>query len=137
MATACAGEDSARPPADQVICAGDLVAYGRDPGDVIDRLIQREARCVRGDEDDAVANAAPHVAPPELEGAAIETRHWTRSALHSLQLRWLSRLPPELEFEVEGRRVAVTHAYPGDDERYLRPTEEELKRTALLFRGQL
>jgi protein phosphatase len=121
------------PVVDCIICAGDSVVYGPDPGPVIDRLIQCGARCVRGDEDDAVANGALHVAPPGLEGAAIETRAWTRSVLHTLQLGWLSQLPPELELEVDGHKLAVTHAYPGDDERYLGPTDDELKRTARAF----
>jgi predicted phosphodiesterase len=120
------------PAADSIVCAGDLVVYGPDPR-VVDQLMESGAYCVRGNEDHAVAFGGSHVAPPGLERAAAETRTWTREVLNPAQMSWLSRLPPELELEASGHRIAVTHAYAGDDERYLDPTDEELARTARAF----
>ncbi len=121
------------PAADLVVCAGDVVTFGPRPGAVIDALAKVGARCVRGDEDDAVARNLLRDAPPGLEAAAHETRAWTRSILTANQMRWLSELPLEIELQAGGVRLAVTHAYPGAMSRYLRPTREELERVARAF----
>lgn len=124
---------AALPSADVILCAGDVVTFGPEPGAVIDVLSRVGVRCVRGDEDDAVARGTPHAAPPHLEAAAVETRVWTRSVLTPTQMRWLGELPPEVEFDAGGIRLAATHAYPGDYDRYLRPNGEELQRIARAF----
>jgi predicted phosphodiesterase len=121
------------PDADVVLCAGDVAVYGPHPEETIAWLRSRGAYCIRGDEDDAVAAGADHVVPEGLEAAATEMREWTRERLKSSDLAWLAALPPELELTIDGCRVALVHAYPGDLERYLGPNEEELSRTARAF----
>jgi putative phosphoesterase len=123
----------ALPAADLVVCAGDMVTFGPQPGAVIDALAKIGARCVRGDEDDAVARNLRREAAPGLESAADETRVWTRSVLTKNQMRWLGELPFEIEVEAGSVRLAATHAYPGVINRYLRPTREELERVARAF----
>ncbi|MGH7660108.1 MAG: metallophosphoesterase family protein, partial [Vulcanimicrobiaceae bacterium] len=123
----------ALPPADAVVCAGDIVGLGPDAGGVIDELIRLGASCVRGDEDDAVAKGSAHPVPAQIAHAARELRERTRAALSKAQLRWLQQLPPELELTFDGIRVGVTHAYPGDYTRYIRPTEEEISRISRAF----
>jgi putative phosphoesterase len=121
------------PDADVVLCAGDVVTYGAQPEETIAWLRSRNAYCVRGEEDDAVAHGVDHPIPAELQAAARETRQWSRSTLSAAAMRWLADLPPELEVTIDGRRIALTHAYPGDLGRYLEPNDEELTRTARAF----
>jgi predicted phosphodiesterase len=124
----------ALPPADIVICAGDIVTYGPEPGGCIDWLRAHRALCVRGGEDDAVVRNAAHGAPKHLAAAAVAMREWTGEVLTSEQHEWLKNLPPELEVTLdEGRRLAVVHAYPGSYDRYLSPAGEELERLAAAF----
>lgn len=123
----------ALPPADLVVCAGDIVTFGPDPADCIDWLSLNGALCVRGDEDDALATGTQHQLPPRLREAGLASRTWTDSALSYRHRSWLSGLPPELETIVEGRRVSVVHAYPGDYGRYLKPSDDELHRLTRAF----
>lgn len=123
----------ALPEADAVVCAGDVVGFGPDCGAVIDLLQAGGAACVRGDEDDAIARAAAHPAPLPLAHAADEMRRRTASLLGAKQLRWLKSLPPELEVTFDGVRIGITHAYPGDYTRYIKPTEDEISRIGRAF----
>lgn len=124
---------AALPQADLILCAGDVVTFGPDPADCIEWLSLRRSLCVRGDEDDAVGNAAEHQLPDHLCHAGTVSRSWTKSVLSPSHRSWLAELPPELEAVVDGHRLSVVHAYPGDYSRYLRPTEEELHRLTRAF----
>jgi putative phosphoesterase len=123
----------ALPAADRVICAGDLVGFGPDPDHVVAFLRQTSAICVRGDEDDAVAFDRRHVLPPGFECAAQETRQWTATTINPVTQAFLRALPPEIECRIDGLNIAVIHAYPGDYDLYVEPTQEQLSRTARAF----
>jgi putative phosphoesterase len=123
----------ALPEADAVVCAGDVVGFGPDSAGVIDELQRRGAHCVRGDEDDAIANGTSHPAPPSLSSATNESRTLTRASLSDAHLRWLKNLPPEIELRFDGVAVAVIHAYPGDYSRYIKPTDDEIERISRAF----
>lgn len=123
----------ALPPADAIICAGDVVGFGPQPGAVIDKLIRLGAYCVRGDEDDAVAKGIAHPTPPSLSRVAEEMREHTYRALSGHHTRWLRALPPELELTFDCIRIGVTHACPGDYSRYIKPTDEEASRVTRAF----
>ncbi|MGB6060270.1 MAG: metallophosphoesterase family protein [Candidatus Aquilonibacter sp.] len=124
---------AALPAADQIICAGDIVTFGVEPNECIDWLRRRSAMCIRGEEDDAVAHGVAHALPERLTAAGIESRSWTRSELTPSNLAWLTSLPPEIHVAMDGYRSGVVHAYPGDYNRYLRPTDEELERMTRAF----
>ena len=124
---------AALPEADQVICAGDIVTFGVEPNECIDWLRRRKAMCIRGEEDDAVANNVAHALPDRLIAAGIASRSWTRLQLTPSNLAWLSDLPPEIHVAIDGYRMGIVHAYPGDYNRYLRPTDEELERMTRAF----
>lgn len=123
----------ALPDADVIVCAGDVVGFGPDGGPVIDYLQEIGAHCVRGDEDDAIANGSAHPAPPSLPTATNESRIRTRASLSDGHLRWLKNLPPEIELRFDGLAIAVTHAYPGDYGRYIKPTDDEIDRISRAF----
>ena len=124
---------AALPAADKVICAGDIVTFGVEPNECIDWLRRRNALCIRGEEDDAVAHGVAHALPERLSAIGIASRSWTRSQLTPSNLAWLRDLPPEIHVEIDGYHIGVVHAYPGDYNRYLRPTEEELERMTRAF----
>ncbi len=123
----------ALPRADFIICAGDVVTFGAEPAACIDWLLSTEAICVRGDEDDAVAHGTDYPLPAHLSRAGAECRRWTRTMLSPKQIAWLSALPPEMEVPFDGARIGVVHGYPGDYNRYLKPTPEELDRLTRAF----
>ena len=118
----------ALPDADVILCAGDLVTFGVEPNECIDWLDSRRAVCVRGEEDDAVGHGTPHDLPSHIAHAGFASRAWTRAILTPNRASWLAALPPEVEVTIDRRRIAIVHAYPGDYNRYLMPTDEELER---------
>jgi predicted phosphodiesterase len=124
---------TALPDADVILCAGDVVTFGVEPNECIDWLATRRVVCIRGEEDDAVAHGAHYELPHHLARAGIASRSWTRSVLTPERKDWLSALPPEAEFVVDRRRIALVHAYPGDYNCYLLPTEDELDRITRAF----
>jgi putative phosphoesterase len=123
----------ALPEADTIICAGDIVTFGAEPNACIDWLRAHNALCIRGEEDDAVAHGTRHALPQRLAAAGIASRKWTRLQLTGTNEAWLADLPPELTLTIGRLDIGVVHAYPGDYNRYLMPTEEELERLTRAF----
>lgn len=76
---------------DRVVCLGDIVGYGPDPGWCVDRMMalaQAGAVIVKGNHDEAVAN--PSAAMNITARRAID---WTRPLLSDAQKGFLAGLP--------------------------------------------
>jgi len=70
---------------------GDFVGYGADPAgvmEVIMRHVEQGAVAVRGNHDDAIANAASY-----LEDSAKEAIDWARETMSDEQKEFLAGLP--------------------------------------------
>lgn len=96
--------------ADQVICAGDIVGYGRHPDQVAAFLAERKVPCVRGNHD-RWALAGPAGTPDEFGGgipgpAARE---------------FLSTLKPDLVLVLDSRFAVIVHGSPYSDMQYVTP----------------
>ncbi len=104
---------STRDRYDKVICCGDLVGYGADPGAVVD-WVRANAMCVvRGNHDKACAGSE------DLEWfnpAARRCVTWTAEKLTPEQLAYLRGLPKG-PLEVED--FQVLHGSPLDEDEYL------------------
>jgi putative phosphoesterase len=83
---------------DRVVCAGDLVDYGRFPEKTIALMRERGVPCVRGNHDRWAFSHS------ELA-----------SGLSFSALSWLEGLPRDLRMSVDGVRFHVVHARPGSD----------------------
>src|ERR1039458_7361548 len=75
---------------DKVVCLGDLVGYGPDPNEVIDRVRALGALTIRGNHDKAVSGQAN---PDEFNPAAHAAVIWTREHLQIGNLAYLEKLP--------------------------------------------
>jgi putative phosphoesterase len=128
---------------DIVFVAGDLAAYGPEPGGTIDALRAMEsdgAIIVQGNTDVAVADADYAAAFPWLLESGVPdsirlAAEWAHDALDDEQLAWLRRLPAERRVRVGDTLVLLTHASPGSQtqgfDRNLDPTAvlERIART--------
>ena len=96
---------AARAAIDAVWCLGDVVGYGPDPVACIDFLVQRNAVCIAGNHDLAVAGLAPTSPfnPPALEAIV-----WTAEHLTTGEVAFLRALPFSLTFGP----VTLIHASP-------------------------
>lgn len=83
-----------------IYCCGDLVDYGLFPEETLRLLKEHGVLCVRGNHDRWALNPGS------------DTAAWNLSAD---SMAFLRSLPTERRLEVEGMRVLVTHARPGND----------------------
>lgn len=97
--------------ADAVLCLGDTVGYGADPGPCLELLAGRGALAVAGNHDWAVAGRVDLDWFNPYARAAAE---WTRERLDDDQRAWLGALP--LTREVED--ATLVHASPAAPEEW-------------------
>ena len=85
---------------EQIVCCGDLIDYGMFPGETLTLLRERKVRCIRGNHDRWAAN----------EG--VDMSGWD---LTSRSVAFLEALPTKWTTTIDGVRVALHHARPGND----------------------
>lgn len=111
---ACAGEW------DFATCLGDLVGYGPDPNEVIERVRPLVSAIVRGNHDKAVCDIADAEDFNPVARAAVE---WTRRQLSPENLAYLRNLPGG---PVESHGVALVHGAVEDEDEYVFAPEQAL-----------
>jgi diadenosine tetraphosphatase ApaH/serine/threonine PP2A family protein phosphatase len=79
---------------ERLLCLGDLVGYGADPGPVVDLLAARGAAAVAGNHDYASVGRTPL---DWFNPYARRAAEWTSERLTADQTRFLARLPLTLE----------------------------------------
>lgn len=109
--------ESAARNADTVVCLGDLVHYGPEPGECIRAVRESGIDCIQGNCDRAVARGR------KTTGETYENPHWTNIAATFLQWtsesvsredrKWLKSLPEEIRFQVGRKTVHCVHGLPG------------------------
>ncbi|WP_222915431.1 metallophosphoesterase family protein [Natrinema sp. SYSU A 869] len=107
------------PPADEILCAGDVAGYNPWPGDCVDELRTRDVPTVMGNHDAAVVGDTPF----RFNGMAKAGVEYAKRQLSDAQLEWLAGLPVE-RLECDGR-VKLVHGHPDDPDRYTRYTYPE------------
>lgn len=95
------------PPVDELWACGDIVGYGPQPNEVIERLRERDARAVMGNHDGA---AVGQVEVAWFNDAAAAAIRWTAEVLTAESRDYLAALP---ERRVAGDLTAV-HGSPRD-----------------------
>lgn len=98
---------------DAVVCLGDVVGYGPDPGPCVDLVRERCTATVMGNHDAAVAlDASPDALPRDGQTAAA----LHREQLAADQLAWLAALP----YLAVVHGVTLAHASPERPDEWLR-----------------
>jgi predicted phosphodiesterase len=98
---------------DKVLCLGDVVGYGPDPNEVIDRVRKLDALAIRGNHDKAgsgIANA------DDFNPVARNVALWTRDQLRPDNRKWLEELPTG-PVSVEG--FSLVHGAFRDEDEYV------------------
>jgi predicted phosphodiesterase len=100
--------------AEFVICAGDLVAYGANPSQVIKLLRDRAIPCVAGNYDFAVAHdlktASRISSSPTNEPLKRAALAWAQANTSSGDKRFLGSLPWRMDFVMDGLHISMLHA---------------------------
>jgi putative phosphoesterase len=111
--------DAHRRNVDAVWNVGDVVGYGPQPDEVIKRLRRENVVSIAGNYDVKVL-AVGQGKPPKAR--APEKRlafYWAWEHLSKSSRRYLKGLSEEARFELEGRKVLLTHGSPADREEYI------------------
>ena len=107
--------DAKRLGYDRMICLGDLVGYGADPGAVIDRTLALDpVAIIRGNHDKVCAGIEPPILFNEVARKSIE---WTASTISPAQLKALADLPKGPRVVFSG--LEICHGAPFDEDYYV------------------
>jgi predicted phosphodiesterase len=99
---------------DELWVLGDLVTYGPNPSEVVDRVRNRAALIVRGNHDHAAGTGEDPRCSETFRLMAEATLAFTRATLTSAQMGWLMGLPFTAERMVGRTRFFLCHAVPSD-----------------------
>jgi putative phosphoesterase len=112
--------------ADEIVGAGDFCMDGPRPREVLERLEELGARCVRGNTDRYIGDLA-EVTGDEAEFAAVA---WQREMLGEALVRRLFELPFSLTVGDGEDALLVVHANPARDDEHVWPdaSDEQLER---------
>ncbi len=100
-------EDARRESVKQIICLGDVVGYGADPNECVERIQTESTATVLGNHDAAACDVSQAESFNEVARNAI---HWTANALSPENRTVLQSYPYEF---IEGD-VRYVHASPDD-----------------------
>jgi len=98
---------------DRAVCLGDLVGYGPDPNEVIDRVKPLVAAVIRGNHDKAGSGID---SAEDFNPVARRAAEWTQSALRPENLEYLKNLPSG-PVEVDG--LSLFHGAFRDEDEYV------------------
>jgi len=98
---------------EKAVCLGDVVGYGPDPNEVIDRVRSIEAITIRGNHDKASSGIAD---AEDFNPVARVAALWTREELRPENHEWLEKLPLG-PLQVDG--FHIVHGALHDEDEYL------------------
>jgi predicted phosphodiesterase len=102
------GAIEAQGPVDGLLCMGDIVGYGPQPNEVIERIKQYELFSIIGNHDLAVLDKLPLA---DFNRDAIDANVWTRYQLLPENIEWLESLEPLAQFD---DKVTLAHGSPAE-----------------------
>lgn len=98
---------------DRAICLGDLVGYGPDPNEVIERVRELTSVIIRGNHDKACAGITD---AEDFNALARQATQWTREELTPEHLEFLRNLPTG-PMAMNG--FQIVHGSPLDEDEYI------------------
>ena len=112
-------------PHDALICLGDMVGYGPEPGACVRRILNDAELVLRGNHDHALATGAAPGCPPSLQWLAEATAQLGEAQLSGAERAALAELPLRASQFIDGFPYHLVHATPTDPMyRYLEPTSD-------------
>jgi predicted phosphodiesterase len=112
-------------PHDMLICLGDMVGYGPEPGLCVRRILDEADLVLRGNHDQALATGAGAGCPPMFEWLADATAAIGEGQLSTPERRALAALPLRSSVSIDLTPYHLVHATPTDPlYRHLEPTSD-------------
>lgn len=102
-------DDAARCGCDRIYHAGDLIAIGPYPAEVVDLARASGMQCVQGNHEEWLARGLPPDPTPAMDDEELRHQHWTHSRLDAARRNYLRTLPYVIDEVLDGLRVIVVH----------------------------
>ncbi|MDQ2859033.1 MAG: metallophosphatase family protein [Candidatus Eremiobacteraeota bacterium] len=118
---ACLADLRAQGGADAIVGAGDYCMDGPRPAEVLERLREVGATCVRGNTDRYISDVESFAAEGD-DGASLA---WQRKTLGSGWVAWLGELPFALRLGEVPDALLVVHANPKNDDEHIWPDADD------------
>lgn len=123
LALEAAIHDAQRRGVERMYCLGDLGAFGPYPNRVFPLLYQHDIACVQGNYDHSIGNNLQDCqcgyTDPRDNWFAQISYDYTYSKTSEENRVWLSQLPDEIRFEVDGIRFLLCHGSPRQTNEFL------------------
>jgi len=115
---------------DAVVCAGDVVGYGPNPVECVEKISLGGFLSCQGNHDKAVATVETNW----FNEDAQEAIRVNRGMLGPAHLKWLEELPTGSNIELGGLRVVVFHGSPTEPlTSYIFPDDAEAQAEGFLY----
>jgi putative phosphoesterase len=118
---ACLADLALQGGADTIVGAGDFCMDGPYPREVLERLTEVGALCVRGNTDRYISDPAT-VAVDSDDDASLA---WQRAALGDEWISWLRDLPFSVRIGEGAGALLVVHANPKTDDEHIWPDADD------------
>jgi putative phosphoesterase len=97
---------------DDIVVAGDHIGDGPAPSLVLDILINRDVKVIRGNREDYVQSYLDGEHPDWDNHLQIAPMVWTSRNITDEQVEWIRRLPDQITFDTPYASVRVVHGSP-------------------------
>ncbi len=126
---ACLADLAEQGGADTIVGAGDFCMDGPRSREVLERLREVGARCIRGNTEREIVDD-----PSKYDEEMAADIRWQQALLGDEWLAWLRALPDTLSLGDPSNELLICHANPRNDDEHVWPdaTDEQLER---LFNG--
>jgi predicted phosphodiesterase len=116
-------------PHDMLLCLGDMVGYGPEPGACLRRLLDEADLVLRGNHDHSLATGAGAGCPPMFAWLADAAAPIGEAQLSAAERRALATLPLRSSLRIDLTPYHLVHATPTDPlYRHLEPTSDRWSR---------
>ncbi len=119
---ACLEDLRAQGGADTIVGVGDYCIDGPRPREVLERLHEVSAICIRGNTDRYIGDPENFPDDDPEEGAAVS---WQRATLGDAWVAWLAALPFSAHFGRGADGLLVVHANPTADDVHVWPDADD------------
>lgn len=119
-------EDIDEQKVDLVVCLGDLVGYGPHPNEVVALIKRREIPCIKGNYDASVVDGDfTFIRNTPINSFSLP---WASEEVRASNKFYLSQLPNELNYDINGVKIKFTHGSPNTINEYLFEDGENTKK---------
>lgn len=106
---------------DFIICCGDIIGIGPYPDETVQRMMKiKNLIAVKGNHERYLLEGTPNEIPNEEHMDIEEMKHhkWEHKQLSNGSIDFLKTLPYSIKFEIEGKKIFITHYAMNDDNKY-------------------